>query len=85
MERFGTLLFWRNVERNWNGTISNSKVYGTEHVPIHSWVERNGTSSNKIGTEYNTGFDHVMIVYWGTRLLHTAIVTHTAFVKEYCL
>ena len=28
---------------------------GTEQVPVHSWVERNGTSSKKIGTEYNTG------------------------------
>ena len=28
---------------------------GTEQVPVHSWVERNGTSSKKFGTEYNTG------------------------------
>ena len=27
---------------------------GTERVPVQGWVERNGTSSKKIGTEYNT-------------------------------
>ena len=27
---------------------------GTERVPVQGWVERNGTSSIKIGTEYNT-------------------------------
>ena len=29
---------------------------GTERVPVQGWVERNGTSSRKIGTEYNTDF-----------------------------
>ena len=32
---------------------------GTERVPVQGWVERNGTSSKKIGTEYNTGFDYI--------------------------
>ena len=44
---------WNYLERilfggTWNGT-------GTERVPIKNRVERNGTSSRKNGTEYNTG------------------------------
>ena len=47
---------WNYLERilfggTWNGT-------GMERVPIKNRVERNGTSSRKIGTEYNTACDH---------------------------
>ena len=43
LERFGTLLFWRNVERNWNGTSSNSKVDGTERNKFQFIAGWNGT------------------------------------------
>ena len=34
-----------------------------EQVPVHSWVELNGTSSKKIGTEYNTGWWYLGITH----------------------
>ena len=40
----------------------------TERVPVQGWVERNGTSSRKIGTEYNTVDRYVDIPKEGERL-----------------
>ena len=59
LERFGTLLFWRTVERNWNGTSSNSKVDGTERNKFQFIAGWNGTERVPKKSERSTTLHNI--------------------------